>query len=320
MKVPNYKKTVKKNAKLAQLVSLREGKVKSFDKTSIYYRSTGNGFPIIFCSGFGVPNLFLKYIENFFKQNYQTIVWDYRGHGESENPKKIENSTVEALVEDCKAVLDRLKIKKAVLLGYSLGTQVIFEFYRRYPNRVAGLIACLGTYGRPMDTFFNSPYAKYLYEFVTLFATLFPKQGNWISRFLLKNPLSFQLGGLLKIVDTGLASKEDVAIYIDHILKLKPEFFTTFLESVQKHSTETILKKIKIPTLIIGAENDQFTPVWISKKMHRLIPKSELFILKKATHAAIVELPELINLRIEKFLRERVAQVKKNFIKKNHSI
>src|SRR5258706_3306049 len=123
-----YKQTIKKSAKLAQLLSFKEGKVRSFDKTRIYYRSTGKGFPIVCCSGLGVPNLFLKYLENFFKQNHQTIIWDYRGHGESETPQKIENSTVEALIEDCRAVLDVLKIKKAILFGYSLGTQVIFEF------------------------------------------------------------------------------------------------------------------------------------------------------------------------------------------------
>src|SRR3990167_10045095 len=148
-----YKKTIKKSAKLAELTSIKQGKVKSFDGTHIYYRSSGKGIPIICCNGFGVPNLFLKHLENLLKQNYQTIIWDYRGHGESDPPKKTKNTTVEALVKDCKSVLDTLKVKKGILLGYSLGTQVIYEFYHRYPTRVAGLIACLGTYGRPMDTF-----------------------------------------------------------------------------------------------------------------------------------------------------------------------
>ncbi|MBI4197160.1 MAG: alpha/beta hydrolase, partial [Deltaproteobacteria bacterium] len=64
-------------------------------------------------------------------------------------------------------------------------------------------------------------------------------------------------------------------------------------------------KKIKVPTLILGGELDQFTPAWISKKMHRLIPNSEILMIHKATHAALVEQPELVNLRIEKFLLEK---------------
>jgi hypothetical protein len=40
--------------------------------------------------------------------------------------------------------------------------------------------------------------------------------------------------------------------------------------------------------------------------MHRLVPESELFVMHKATHAGLVEQPDLINLRIEKFIKDRV--------------
>lgn len=300
-------KTTKNRTKLVQLVRLKEGDAKSFDGTRIHYRSVGQGVPIVCCNGLGVPTFFWKYLENFFKNTHQVVMWDYRGHGDSAPPKKMANATVTALVEDLKTVLDALQIKKAVLVGYSLGVQVILEFYKRYPGRVSGLIPCLGTYGKPMDTFYNSPFSKYLYEIVTLIGARFPKQGNWISRFLLKNPFWYQLGGLLKMIDTGMASKEDASAYIDHILSLDPSFFTNLLKSVQGHSTEATLKKVKVPSLVIGGEYDQFTPVWIAKKMHRSIPNSEIFIVKKGTHAALLEQPELINLRIEKFFRERLG-------------
>ncbi len=109
------------------------------------------------------------------------------------------------------------------------------------------------------------------------------------------------------MIDTGMASKEDASAYIDHIFGLDPAFFTNLLKSVQGHSTETVLKKVKIPSLVIGGEYDQFTPVWIAKKLNRTIPGSEIFIVKKGTHAALLEQPELINLRIEKFFRERLG-------------
>ncbi len=307
MTAPKKFKTTKNRTKLVQLVRLKEGDAKSFDGTRIHYRSVGQGVPIVCCNGLGVPTFFWKYLENFFKNSHQVVLWDYRGHGDSAPPKKMANATVSALVEDLKSVLDALQIKKAILVGYSLGVQVTLEFYKRYPGRVMAIIPCLGTYGKPMDTFYNSPFSKYLYEIVTLIGARFPKQGNWISRFLLKNPFWYQLGGLLKMIDTGMASKEDASAYIDHILGLDPAFFTNLLKSVQGHSTETVLKKVKIPSLVIGGEYDQFTPVWIAKKMHRTIPGSEIFIVKKGTHAALLEQPELINLRIEKFFRERLG-------------
>jgi pimeloyl-ACP methyl ester carboxylesterase len=298
--------TKKNSGKLAQLLRLREGYTKSPDGTSIYYKSVGLGFPIVLCNGMGVSTFFWKYLENAFKHEFQVITWDYRGHGRSAPPRKKNNVNVQVLVEDCKAVCDELRVKKALFIGHSLGTQVVLEFYKRHPRYVAGIVSCLGTFGRPMDFFYNSPLSKYIFEILTSIGLIFPKQSNFISQLLIRNPFWYQLGGLLKMINTGMASKADAQQYIDHILSLEPLFFSKLSRSVQAHSAEDVLKKIKVPTLIIGGENDTFTPVWLAKKMHRIVPKSELFIVKKGSHAALVEQPELVNLRIEKFLRERV--------------
>ncbi len=254
----------------------------------------------------GVSTFFWKYFENAFKHHFQVITWDYRGHGRSYPPKDPKKVSVEALVEDCKAVCDHLKVKKALFVGHSLGTQVVLEFYKRHPKYFAGIVSAFGSFGRPMDYFYNSPLSKYIFEVLTGIGLLFPKQGNFLSKLLIKNPFWYQLGGLLKMINTGMASKADAQQYVDHILSLEPEFFTKLSRSVQSHSAEDVLKKIKVPTLILGGEEDTFTPLWLAKKMHRIVPRSELFIVKKGSHAALVEQPELVNLRIEKFLRDRV--------------
>jgi pimeloyl-ACP methyl ester carboxylesterase len=296
----------KNSGTLAQLVRLKEGYAQSFDGTEIYYKSVGLGYPIILCNGMGVSTFFWKYFENDFKHNFQVITWDYRGHGRSAPPIHKKNISVHALVEDCRAVLEELKIKKALFVGHSLGTQVVLEFYRAHPKYVGGIVSCLGTFGRPMDFFYNSPLSKYAFELFSSLGLIFPRASNVVSRFLIKNPFWYQLGGLFKMINTGMASKSDAQEYMDHILSLDPEFFAKLSRSVQAHTAEAVLKYIKVPTLIIGAEDDAFTPVWLAKKMHRIIPNSELFIIRKGSHAALVEQPELINLRMEKFLRERI--------------
>ena len=108
-----------------------------------------------------------------------------------------------------------------------------------------------------------------------------------------------------------LADKRIMEQYVDHIVKVDPIFLSNLTRSLQEHTAENTLRKIKVPTLILGAEEDTFTPVWVSKKMHHLIPHSELFIIKKGSHVALVEHPELINLRIEKFIIENVLRKRK---------
>ncbi len=303
----NVKISERRRGKMITLSSLREGKVTGFDGTELYYRSFGRGTPpIVCCNGLGVGTFFWVYLERAFRIAHQVVTWDYRGHGKSELKKNPKNYTLPALVKDLKALVDDQKLEKPVLIGHSLGVQVILEFYRRWPEKVGGMILCFGTYGRPMDHFYNSRLSRYLFRVLHEVSLAFPRESNLITRLLLKNPLSFFLGGVLKVMHTGMIDKKDTERYIEHILSVDPTFFQMLLKSAQDNSSEDMLRKIRVPTLIIAGEHDQFTPVWISKKMHRLIPESELFVMHRATHAGLVEQPDLINLKIEKFLKDRV--------------
>lgn len=297
-------KTHSNHTRLRELARTIEGTTQSFDGTSIWFKSTGQGLPVVCCNGIGCSTFYFNYLEDYFKQTHQIITWDYRGHGKSGDPGLREKHTIETLVLDMKAVVDALKLKKAILVGHSMGTQIIYEFYARWPQKCVALIPCFGTFEKPMDTFFNSPLSKYFFEIIYMVNQVFPWLSKIVGTLAAKNPFWFQLGGILKMLKPYLADKSILEQYVNHIINVDPIFFSNLVKDWQNHTSIESLKKIKIPTLIFGAEEDQFTPVWISKKIHHLIPHSELFIIKKGTHVALIEQPELINLRIEKFLSE----------------
>lgn len=299
--------TEKRRGALVTLVTLKEEEIRGFDGTKIFCRSFGRGDPaIVCCNGLGVGTFFWDYLERAFHALHRVITWDYRGHGRSELKKNPKNYNINALVKDLKAVVDRTGVKRPVMVGHSMGVQVILEFYRRWPEKVGGIILCFGTYGQPMDNFYNTRLSRYLFEICYKVALAFPRESKIFGRLVLNNPLSFFLGGILKVMHTGMINRKYSDQYIEHVLSLDPIFFQMLLKSAQDSSAEDVLKTVKVPTLIVAGEMDQFTPLWISKKMHRLIPESEIFIVHKGTHAGLVEQPDLINLRIEKFLEERV--------------
>jgi pimeloyl-ACP methyl ester carboxylesterase len=74
-----------------------------------------------------------------------------------------------------------------------------------------------------------------------------------------------------------------------------------------EHSAEDLLGSIAVPTLVVAAERDTFTPPDIAEGMAAAIPNAELEMLRGGSHAAPVEQPLLVELRIEKFLAERVG-------------
>ena len=68
------------------------------------------------------------------------------------------------------------------------------------------------------------------------------------------------------------------------------------------HDLTEFLPSCERPVLVIAGENDLFTPLHRSERMADLLPNSELFVLAEGSHAAIVEYPDTINRRIERFL------------------
>ena len=300
----HHRKTGANKPRLAELATIKEGFAKSFDGTSIWYQAQGKGVPMIFCNGLGCSTFYWKHIHSYFKKSNKVILFDWRGHGQSATPRNEINISIDALTEDLYYVLKELKITKAILLGHSMGIQILFRFYEKYPKMIKALIPCFGTYGNPLDTFYNSSSSKYIFKAIYTFNHLFPKLANGFGYLMSKNPLWFQMGSMLKMMNPGLVDRKVLKEYIEHFTSVDPVFLAKLALSMQEYNAEPTLKNINVPVLIFAAEQDTFTPVWLSKKMHHLIPKSELMVIKNSTHVALVEQPALINLRIEKFIKE----------------
>src|SRR5690606_7192483 len=94
--------------------------------------------------------------------------------------------------------------------------------------------------------------------------------------------------------------------YLQHIGSMDMRVFSALARALSVHSAADLLPKLEMPTLVIAGARDTFAPVWISEEMHRRIPGSEILVVRDGTHATPVEHPQLLNLRLEKFFRERV--------------
>jgi pimeloyl-ACP methyl ester carboxylesterase len=78
------------------------------------------------------------------------VSWNHRGVGGSERPVDPTHVEIEHFVQDGLSVMDHFAIDRAVLMGWSMGVNTMFEMAVRHPERVAGLFAVAGV---PGDTF-----------------------------------------------------------------------------------------------------------------------------------------------------------------------
>ncbi len=80
----------------------------------------------------------------------RVVSWNHRGVGGSERPADPTHVEIEHFVQDGLSVMDHFAIDRAVLMGWSMGVNTMFELAVRHPERVAGLFAVAGV---PGDTF-----------------------------------------------------------------------------------------------------------------------------------------------------------------------
>ncbi len=110
---------------------------------------TLEGPTVVLCNGLGTspwawPALFEPGC------GVRVVSWNHRGVGGSDRPADPTRVGIEEFVEDALSVMDHFDVDSAVLMGWSMGVNTMFELAATHPERVRGLFAVAGV---PGDTF-----------------------------------------------------------------------------------------------------------------------------------------------------------------------
>ena len=110
------------------------------DGIEIAYEVFGDGPPILLIHGFGSSGL-VNWIETgwtdtLVEAGYRAITIDNRGHGQSAKLYDPAAYHPSKMAEDSRALLDHLKIDRAVVFGYSMGARIAAFLALAHPVRV----------------------------------------------------------------------------------------------------------------------------------------------------------------------------------------
>jgi pimeloyl-ACP methyl ester carboxylesterase len=273
------------------------------DGAELWYGVIGQGPWLILNDGFACDGFIWAYIIDHFCDRFTILRWHYRGHGRSPAPADLNSLSLQNLCSDLRGIMDTLEIEDAILAGHSMGAQVIFQFYHEAPERVRALIPICGTYKHPLDTFKNTDLMARALPYLDVAIQLAPDAAQAMWSGILASKITLLISQLVEL-NPLLVRAEDFKPYLEHAGQMDVRVYLTMLHHLGAHSAEDILPTIDIPTLIIAAEHDSFTPLWRSDEMHDLIAGSDSIILPGATHVGPIELPDTVIGAIEKFLRK----------------
>ena len=109
------------------------------DGTPIAYESQGDGdIALVLVHGWSCDGSYWEPQVESLSRDFQVVTIDLAGHGESGEDRAVW--TIASFGEDVTAVVNDLELERVVLVGHSMGGDVILEAARRLPGRVMGLI------------------------------------------------------------------------------------------------------------------------------------------------------------------------------------
>ncbi|GMN07339.1 alpha/beta hydrolase [Croceitalea sp. MTPC5] len=233
----------------------------------------------------GSSTIWYKQLRDF-KQHFNILLLDLRGHGNSKPNLKdafSDKYTFDSITEDIVKVIDHEKIEKSHFVGISLGTILIRNLAENYPDRVASMV--MG--GAIMKLNFRS---QVLMRLGVIFKSIVPYL--WLYKFF-----AF-------VIMPNKNHRESRLLFVREAKKLyQKEFIRWFKLTSEINPLLRFFRTvdIKIPTLyVMGAEDYLFLPT-IQKivKSHRV---SELFVVENCGHVVNVEQPLVFNDKVIGYL------------------
>jgi pimeloyl-ACP methyl ester carboxylesterase len=221
--------------------------------------------------------------------NYQVILIDSPGHGESESLKGL--FTLEQCALCLAQIMDELNVSRACIVGNSWGGMVGGVFAALYPHRTAGavLMNCTATPA--------SYKQKVEYLAMTKLVRLL---GSMPKAFVGKSVQAF-------MGPTTELGRPDVVEYVRQtVSKVNPTSVVWAIDSVVpfRRDQHALLKSIKSKVLVVAGEEDRTFTVTETRQMADAIPESDFKVLDKLGHLIALEDPERVNQVIDDFLRE----------------
>jgi len=239
----------------------------------IHYRVVGDGGGnVVLLQGLGLSSRFWfeqpELLAHDPTHPRRVLVLDNRGTGRSDKPRPPYRMAT--MADDVIAAMDAANMRRAVVVGISMGGMIAQHVALRHPKRVDGLVLLATTPGLPHG---RLPGLRALATLISLPLLRRPGGGSALARILL--PEAEQPNARTLMSEWPAALQED---------RIPPLAFLGQLSAVALHSTGFRLRRLDVPTVVVGAEHDVVVPAGCSRQLAKLIPHAHLEILPDAAH------------------------------------
>lgn len=233
----------------------------------MYYKVEGRGETVVFIHGLSDNLTYWEFLAANLKDTHQILRFDLPGHGQSE---LTDDVTRTSYVEDLKKLLDELNIKKAHMVGFSLGGAVAIDFTVRYPDYVTSLVVMSGF----------SKCDDYLKDILNQFKAALNVSFDEFYNLILPKVLC---------PDVIKSNKEELDLLRQTASQTADtEAYIKAVDVCLSFDIDEELSDINVPTLILAGKYDEISRLSLERKLQGKIKNSRLIVFDNVKHNLLV--------------------------------
>lgn len=272
--------------------------VTGFGGTPLFVHDNGpqDAPPIILIHGWSQHHLcWTKQFDSELAQEFRLIAPDLRGHGGSGKPEEPEAyNHSRPWADDIAAIIDDLGLTKPILVGWSMGTDVICDYLRVHGDSNVSGIAFIGGQIRPL----------------TESETSAPSQKRSVATW--KGMCSAKPKGALdatiafvRSCSTAPMSKQDLAFHVGLNMLCPPYVRRHMLLRAEDYRAD--LSGLQTPALILYGTADTIVPPAVAREASETLPHAQVHAYSGTGHCAFWEKPDQFNRHLVEFAREALG-------------
>jgi pimeloyl-ACP methyl ester carboxylesterase len=253
----------------------------ALERTVLAYEDVGpdRGIPLLLVHGHPFDRSMWEPQLRHFGAERRVIVPDLRGYGASVGTV----ADWATFVDDLAALLDGLRVPRAVVAGLSMGGQIALELWARHPGRVAGLLLADTTAAGESA---ESRAARLVqaqrllhegmdpYAVEMLYLMVAPDAPSAVARHVL---------AMMRSTDPAAAAAAQRA-------------------RADRPDRRADLRDVTVPTVVVVGSEDGFTPVADARVIADGVPGADLVVVDGAAHLPNLEHPEAFNAALQRLL------------------
>jgi pimeloyl-ACP methyl ester carboxylesterase len=227
---------------------------------------------VLFIHGAGGGQYTWSYQKGFFEKQFNPIIIELPGHGESGGEGEEE---IGRYAEHVHSFLKTLGLSKVFLIGHSMGGAIVQTMALTHPELIKGIVLVgTGARLRVLPLILNGI------------------KDNFEETVRKINQLSYSRKAPPVFIERGISG----------MMRCRPEVLYGDYLACDRFDLMNEVEKIDLPTLVLCGDEDELTPVKYSQFIHSRIKGSKLEILPNAGHMVMMESPDAFNEKIREFM------------------